>query len=232
MNHFKYVIAIAITCVALGLLIVFIPQPSGTSVDEINLDNFSRAELAKRMETSRIDTVRYIADKRYEEAMMMIIWLIDLNHHDQFSYSQMARIFNSIGEESFLGVFSRAVKKSPIPVLDTDRSLGAVYFIAGKNEKAQTHINRFLKENPNDLAATFYLGSIKRVAGDYDSAIPLLNSVIEREETYYFAYIELQTAYESMGNKEMSAKMAELALEKSLLGDGAICHGLPDEKKS
>jgi tetratricopeptide (TPR) repeat protein len=202
-------------------------------IDLSKLEEFSRDELLKKIERMRIDAVRLISDGRYEEAFQVLLKLIDINHYDQFPYVQMSRTIENLGEPTFLDYFRKA--NNNFPAVETDRTLAAIYFHSNRDREAKKHIDQFLMAKPDDLAGTFYKGAIARLSGDSFGAIQILESVIKREKTYYFAYLELQQAYENMGNEEMANKMMELALKNSPANNkDGICHGLPpaEDKKS
>ncbi|MBF0635443.1 MAG: hypothetical protein HQK85_12385, partial [Nitrospinae bacterium] len=162
----------------------------------------------------------------------ILLKLVDINHYDQFPYVQLARALEAMTEEKFLPTLTKAA--STLPALEMDRTLAAVYFHANKAESAKKHIDAFLKTKPDDLAGLFYKGSIARLSGDNAEAVKILTGVIGREKTYYFAYLELNLAYEKLGDEANAGKMMELALKNSPSNNKeGICHGLPspDEKK-
>jgi tetratricopeptide (TPR) repeat protein len=225
----RYWIITIITGVALGMVTMLTPlggylgmtRDGGEKIEDI-----SRAELLKKIEGMRIDAVRMVSDGRDVEAFQVLLKLIDINHYDQFGYVQLARTLETAGEEKFLSTFNKTV--NAIPAIEIDRTLAAVYFYANKADPAKKHIDAFVKKSPNDLAGLFYKGAIARLSGDNAQAIKDLTAVIGREKTYYFAYLELNLAYEKMGDNVMAGKMMDLALKNSPANskDG-ICHGLP-----
>lgn len=232
----RYWIVTILTGVALGVVTMLTPLGGYlgmTSGGGEKIEDISRAELLKKIETMRIDAVRMISEGRDEEAFQILLKLIDINHYDQFGYVQLARSLETMGEEKFLPTLTKAT--TAIPALEIDRTLAAVYFHANKAQPAKKHIDAFVKKSPDDLAGLFYKGAIARLSGDNAEAIKALTAVIGREKTYYFAYLELNLAYEKMGDTVMAGKMMDLALKNSPANskDG-ICHGLPpvNEKKT
>jgi len=232
----RYWIITILTGVALGMATMLTPLGgylgmTGGSAEKI--EDISRAELLKKIEAMRIDAVRMVSDGRDEEAFQILLKLIDINHYDQFGYVQLARTLETSGEEKFLSTLNKAAVA--IPAMEMDRTLAAVYFYANKAEPAKKHIDAFMKKSPDDLAGLFYKGAIARLSGDNAQAVKALTAVIGREKTYYFAYLELNLAYEKMGDAAMAGKMMDLALKNSPANskDG-ICHGLPpiNEKKT
>lgn len=232
----RYWIVTILTGVALGMVTMLTPlggylgMTSGGSGGAEKIEDVSRAELLKKIEAMRIDAVRLVSDGRDEEAFQILLKLIDINHYDQFGYVQLARTLETSGEEKFLSTLKKAALA--IPAMEMDRTLAAVYFYANKAEPAKKHIDTFMKQSPDDLAGLFYKGAIARLSGDNAEAVKALTSVIGREKTYYFAYLELNLAYEKMGDTAMAGKMMDLALKNSPANskDG-ICHGLPPVEK-
>lgn len=232
----RYWITTILTGVALGMVTLLTPVGGYlglTSGGGEKIEDISRAELLKKIERMRIDAVRMVSEERDEEAFQILLKLIDINHYDQFPYVQLARSLEASGDEKFLVTLKKAA--TAIPAVDMDRTLASVYFHANKAELAKKHIDAFLKKSPDDLAGMFYKGAIARLSGENAEAVKLLTSVIGREKTYYFAYLELQMAYEKMGDNAMAGKMMELALKNSPANNkDGICHGLPpiNEKKT
>lgn len=230
----RYWIITVLTGVTLGMATLLTPIGGYLGMTGVGdkIEDVSRAELLKKIETMRIDAVRMISEGRDEEAFHILLKLVDINHYDQFPYVQLARSFAAMNEEKFLPTLAKAA--SALPALEMDRTLAAVYFHANKAELASKYIDAFLKAKPDDLAGLFYKGSIARLSGDSAEAVKILTNVIGREKTYYFAYLELNLAYEKLGDSANAAKMMELALKNSPANskDG-ICHGLPpvDGKK-
>lgn len=229
----RYWITTILTGAALGVVTLLTPVGGYlglTGGGEKIIEEISRAELLKKIERMRIDAVRMVSEGRDEEAFQILLKLIDINHYDQFPYVQLARSLEALGEEKFLDALKKAA--STIPAVDMDRTMAAVYFHANKAEQARKHIDTFLKKSPDDLAGTFYKGAIARLSGDNAEAVKSLTSVIGREKTYYFAYLELQLAYEKLGDNVMAGKMMELALKNSPANNkDGICHGLPPAEK-
>ena len=231
----RYWIITILTGAALGVATIFTPLGGylGMTGGGEKIEDISRAELLKKIERMRIDAVRMVSEGRDEEAFQILLKLIDINHYDQFPYVQLARSLDVSGEDKFLATLKKAA--SAIPAVEMDRTLAFVYFHSNKAEPAKKHIDAFLEKSPDDLAGMFAKGSISRLSGDNAEAVKILTSVIGREKTYYFAYLELQMAYEKMGDNAMAGKMMELALKNSPANNkDGICHGIPsiNEKKT
>ena len=218
---------------ALGAAFAFLPMGGSGSPDSaiVSEKQKTRADLLKELDKLRIDGIRYISDGNNSQAVDVFVRLIDINPHDPFAYQRLAGLMVEVGQEDFERLLRSRTQGKPIS-LDIDRILGAVYFYAKKPNLADEHITRFLKERPNDLCATYYKGALARKMGDNRSAIELLTSVIEREKTYYYAYLELQQAYDEIGETDMANKMLGLALKNSPANKDGICCGVPDDKKS
>ena len=162
--------------------------------------------------------------------MKLFLHLVDINHHDQFSYVQLARVLRDVGDVRFANLFAETDGR-PI-IYDIDRIKGAVYFQVGDLSKAKEHLNRLLADFPHDLAATYYQGAIAMQEGDLDKAEQLLTEVIEREKSYFFAYTELLDLYEKRGDKEKAETYFKLAWKYNPANNiEGICCGLPLTEK-
>ncbi|MBF0171111.1 MAG: hypothetical protein HQK87_08495 [Nitrospinae bacterium] len=213
----------------LGLASVFLPLPWGHDQADVSvreLQTLGKAELHKKIEGMRLQAVRLSSDGLYRESMDLFLSLIDMNHHDQFSYIQMARIYRDGGEELFDGLLDESGARSFI--YDLDRIRGAVYYQVGELPKAKEAMGRFLVQKPGDLAATFYLGAIAKKEGASDVAERYLLEVVKREKSYFYAYLELLDLYEKRGDSAMSDKYFKLAWEYNPANNKeGVCCGLP-----
>jgi tetratricopeptide (TPR) repeat protein len=224
--------SVILVCIGLliGSLTIFLPGGLLERQDEddlANLEQLSREEVMKKIDAQRVEAVRLASDKHYPEAVSILLHLIDINHYDQFDYTQLARIAKDLGNDGFEQLLAAEEKSRPI--YDSDRIRGAVYYQSDQLPLAERAINTFLDHYPDDLAATFYKGAILRKTNRLKEALALLTSVIEREKTYFFAYLELLELYEATGDKVMAQRMLDLATENNPSNNkNAICHGVGD----
>ncbi|MBI5815292.1 MAG: tetratricopeptide repeat protein [Nitrospinae bacterium] len=195
------------------------------------LTSTTRAEQLKELERLRIEGIRLVTEKKYREAVAVFLKLNYVNHHDPFSYQQLAMVVARAGADEA----EKLVKKemSPRPnAADTERILGGMFFYAKADDRAVKHLDVYLAANPDDPAAMYYTGAITRKKGDNKEAIRVLSKVVEKEPGHYYAYVELQQAYEAMGNDAQAAKMLGLALKNSPSNKEGVCCGLPPDKKA
>ncbi len=219
---------IFIGCALLGAVTFYLPGIVKNANEEPTetLESMSREALHKKIEKMRLQAIRLASDGRYDEAFPLFLKLIDINQHDQFSYVQLSKVMRDLGEERFLEMLDKSAEQ-PI-AFDIDRTKGAVYYQFGDNVKAKKHLNLYLALAPNDLASKYYLGAIALREGELDRAELLLTDVIEREKTYYFAYLDLLDLYERRGNKELTEKYLKLALKYNPANSKeGVCCGLP-----
>lgn len=224
---------IVIGGVVLGAIVAFFSAGSGDDEQATlaEIDGGPTADqLVKEIDKLRIDGIRFISEGKHGEAVDVFLRLVDINHHDPFAYQRMAGMMAELGHEKFEKILHERIKGKPI-ALDLNRILGAVYFHANKPEPATRYIEAFLVERPNDLCATYYKGALARKSGDNNNAVQLLTYVINEEETYYYAYLELQQAYDEMGQTDLANKMLGLALKNSPKNKDGICCGLPNKSK-
>ncbi len=226
----RYWISIIVAGVFLGLIAGLLPwgETEKLSLDE--LFGLPRSVLIKKIDKMQIEVVQLVAKKRYDKALATIGTLIALNHHDQFAYTQMARVVEETGRENFEALFRKRLGHMGDYM---DRTLGAVYYHAGLLGPAGELTERFAKSHPDDLLAKFYKGALARRNGDDVTAERLLNEVIKTEVSYYHAYVELQGIYEKAGNTDMEDKMTGLIIKynPATNREGACC-GLPKPKKT
>jgi tetratricopeptide (TPR) repeat protein len=217
----------------IGAISVFAPALLNETDDLAGMEDLavlSREEAHKKIETKRIEAVRLASDQRYNEAISIFLYLIDINHHDHFAYVQLARVLRDIGDDAFFALLDDT--NNPGLVYDLDRIKGAVYYQVGDIERSSQYIDRFIERHPGDLAATFYKGSLARKEGRFDEAERLLTDVVTREPSYFFAYLELIDLYEEKGD-EVKAKQANTLAWKFNPANNkeGVCCGLPLTEK-
>ncbi len=225
----RYWIVVFVAGIAIGGLTSLMPGgllDQRGDRDVADLEQLSTKKLLKKIDGKKIESIRLASEQRYAEAIDTLLYLIDINHYDQFNYVQLGRIAKEIGTDRFEELL--AMTEQDRPVYDIDRIRGAVYLQTNQLKKAERYIERFLAKSDKDLAATFYKGAILRKAGRNEEAKELLSSVIKREKTYFFAYMELQELYETIGDTAMSQKMIDLATQYNPANqNNGICHGIP-----
>ncbi|MBI4666900.1 MAG: hypothetical protein HY751_10895 [Nitrospinae bacterium] len=200
-----------------------------SDVPVAGLESQTRAEQLKELEKLRIEGIRLASDKKYGDAIAVFLRLNYVNPHDQFPYQQMAEVFKGAGEKEFTSLMQTQIAGRP-NAKDLDRALGGVYHIAGREDLAEAALEEYLTKNPGDVSASYFLGAVKNRLGDRKGAIGILSGVIEKEPTHYYAYVELQGAYEAEGDAIMSAKMLGMALKYNPANnkEGVCCGLLPD----
>jgi len=200
------------------------PPPPG-------LMSATRADQLKELERLRIYGIKLATEKKYTEAVSIFLRLNYVNEHDPFAYQQLASLISGAGAVVVEKLVADGMASRP-NAADADKIMGGVYYYAGKSDEAMVKVERYLAANPGDLNATFFKGAVVRKRGDNTGAIELLKKVVEKEPTHYYAYIELQQAYETMGDKNMATRMLGLALKNSPASKEGVCCGLPPDKKA
>ncbi len=215
---------------ALGFLSVFIP-PSRHDVPPPGLTETTRKEQLKELERLRLQGIREAADGEHEKGIETFLRLQYVNPHDPFAAQRMAAMMEEMGEEAFVPLFDTAMQGRPDKE-NRDRTLAAVYFQAGEDQKSKALAETYLAVHPDDIASLYLVGAVARQAGDNEKAVAILTRVIENQPGHYYAYLELQNAYDALGDAREANRMLGLALENSPAKRDGICCGLPPDPKA
>ncbi|MBF0170741.1 MAG: hypothetical protein HQK87_06605 [Nitrospinae bacterium] len=211
----------------LGALSVLLPpaQPHGPPP---GLTETTRGEQLKELERLRLQGIREAAAGEREKAMTTFLRLQYVNPHDPFFAQRMAALLAEMGEAPFVALLDRKLADRPDNE-SRDRILAAVYFQAGLDAKGGALADRFHAAHPDDVAAQFLAGAFARRAGDNKRAVAILTKVITAHPEHYYAYLELQNAYEALGDMRSANLMLGLALENSPGQKDGICCGIPPD---
>jgi predicted Zn-dependent protease len=209
----KYWLTIASLGVFIGVMAVAAPKIL-TKVDRetIDLGGYSQAKMLKEIEELQTLSIRHLSERRYPEAVSLLVKLDNYNSYNQWPSKQLAIVGDEIGYEKMSRLVLDKIKDQSNSE-SVDRVLGAAHFHANAIPEATKLLTKHLEKFPNDLPAIYYKAAILRSEGNNEECIRLLTDVIAQQPAYYFAYLELYQAYIATGNMVMAAKMDKLAAQ-------------------
>lgn len=231
MSGWRYWLLVAGAGGVLGVVSVVAPFGGGDEPTPAGLTETTRVEQLKELERLRLQGIREATAGEYDKGIATFLRLAYVNPHDPFAFQRMGAVMEEMGEERFVASLTAAYAGRPDG--DTmERTLAAVALAVGKNEAAARRAKRRLSDHPDDVAAQYLLGAALRRRGDAAGALPPLTAVVAAAPTHYYAYLELQQAYEALGDEGMANKMLGLALNNSPANREGVCCGLPPDPKA
>ncbi len=111
---------------------------------------------------------------------------------DQDSYVYVLASANVAGENlpKAASLFVQLQQKHPHdPILNY--ALGAVYYLQSKYSEAESSLKQSLAAQPDQVAASYYLGLTYDAIGDDDQAVPIFRDLLKRHPQHAPSYVKL-----------------------------------------
>jgi tetratricopeptide (TPR) repeat protein len=111
---------------------------------------------------------------------------------DQDSYVYVLASANVAGENlpKAASLFVQLQQKHPHdPILNY--ALGAVYYLQSKYSEAESSLKQSLAAQPDQVAASYYLGLTYDAIGDDDQAVPIFRDLLRRHPQHAPSYVKL-----------------------------------------
>lgn len=232
MGGMKYWLGVAAMGLLIGAGAALAPMIGGSREPPPAAPDQAQAAAMEKMQELRYLGARHLAEGRLPEAVGALLQLCDLNHYDLYSYQRLGAALSEMGREKFDAALAERIRGKWIAPREAMTRAAAYYHAAMVDEASET-LEGFLAAHPDDLPALYYRGAIARQRGDMGAAEATLKTVVEREPTYYYAYLELQKIYNASGRAAEADQMATLALKHSPASSGkGVCCGMSKKEES
>ncbi|MGA1876051.1 MAG: sulfatase-like hydrolase/transferase, partial [bacterium] len=124
--------------------------------------------------------------------------------------------FRSVMKDTSAGddISQRSDPKDMIHLIESiDRGLS--YYYLGSYDLAYDEFHKILEVNPDNISATFYLGSVEEKMGRFEQARDRFLHLLSMEPNYLDAHNHLGVIYHHLGQGEEAIKEFQLALKKA-----------------